>query len=125
MCWVVDEAGRSTRSAARLRGLRPRPSLAADSTAEAAPPPGDGGSGGLERAAVRALVAPGPHVDLVLATALECGVLPRFACETLRRALLQPAASGAEAVEKVLDPAAMAVALPWRTHGPARSTRFI
>ena len=71
---VADEAG----ALDLLRGAAAWPpgaaELAADSTAEAAPPPGDGESDGSGLAAVRALVTPGPHVDLVLA-ALECGVL--------------------------------------------------
>ena len=68
---------------------------------------------------MRALVAHVPRVDRVLA-AIECGVLPRLVCETLRNALLQSLKSGKEAVEKALDRAAMAAALPWRTLGPVR-----
>ena len=94
--------------------------LPACPAAETAPSPGDDEPGDSGLAAVRALVAPGPRVDRVLA-ALECGVLPGFVCETLRRSLLESLASGKEAVvEEALARAAMAVALPWRTQGPAR-----
>ena len=69
-------------------------------------------------AAVRALAAPGPRVDRVLA-ALEDGALPSIVHTMLRRALQESLASGT-AVEPALDRAAMAVDLPWRTHAPAR-----
>ena len=52
--------------------------------------------------------------------ALAGGVLPAVVHAILRRALQQALASGSEAVEKALDRTAMAVALPWRTHAPAR-----
>ena len=89
----------------------------ADAEAVSAPSDAEPDTPGL--AAVRELVAPGPRVDRVLA-ALESGVLPRLACDTLRRALLQSVESGKEAVEEALARAAMAVALPWRTLGPVR-----
>ena len=87
--------------------------------AEAAPSPRDDEPDGADLTAVRAVAAPGPRVDRVLA-ALECGGLPRFVSETLRKALLESAGSGKEAVEKALGRAALAVALPWRTLGPVR-----
>ena len=92
--------------------------LSAD--AGAAPSPGDGKRDGSELAAVRALFAHGPRVDRVLAALDECGVLPRFVRKTARHALLQSLGSGKAAVEKALDRAAMAAALPWRTLGPVR-----
>ena len=88
--------------------------------AGATPSPGDGKRDGSELAAVRALVAHGPRVDRVLAALDECGVLPRFVRKTLRHALLQSLGSGKAAVEKALDRAAMAAALPWRTREPVR-----
>ena len=87
--------------------------------AGAAPAPGRGEPDG-ELAAVRALLRGGPRVDRVLA-ALESGELPADVPARLRRALQQGAhASGVEAVEKALARTATAVALPWRTHAPAR-----
>ena len=47
-------------------------------------------------------------------------MVPRLVCETLRRALLQSFEFGKEAVEKALDRAQMAAALPWRTLDPVR-----
>ena len=88
-----------------------------DLSAGAVPSPGDGEP--EELGAVRALVAPGPRVDRVLA-ALAGGVLPAIVHAILRRALRQALASGSEAVEKALDRSAMAVALPWRKRAPAR-----
>ncbi len=79
----------------------------------AVPSPGDGEP--EELGAVRALVAPGPRVDRVLA-ALAGGVLPAVVHAILRRALQQALASGSEAVDRT----AMAVALPWRKRAPAR-----
>ena len=87
--------------------------------AGATPSPAVGERDASKLAAVRALVAHVPRVDRVLA-AIECGVLPRLVCETLRHALLQSLGSGKAAVEKALDRAAMAAALPWRTRGPVR-----
>ena len=81
--------------------------------------PRDDEPDGADLAAVRAVAAPGPRVGRVLA-ALECGVLPRFVAEPLRRALLESVESGKGAVEKALGRAALAVALPWRTLGPVR-----
>ena len=110
--------GHSMCSAMRRRGPRPRSSCPL--TPGATPSPGDGKRDGSELAAVRALVAHGPRVDRLLAALDECGVLPRFVRKTLRHALLQSLGSGKAAVEKALDRAAMAAALPWRTRGPVR-----
>ena len=93
----------------------------AELPAEAVPPPGDGEPDAV-LAAVRALAAPGPRVDRVLA-ALDDSVLPGMVQEVLRRTLQESLASGGAAVEPALDRAAMAVDLPWRTHAPARFDR--
>ena len=93
----------------------------AELPAEAVPPPGEGEPDAV-LAAVRALAAPGPRVDRVLA-ALDDGVLPGIVQEVLRRTLQESLASGGAAVEPALDRAAMAVDLPWRTQAPARFDR--
>ena len=100
-------------------GAWSRAAVEVPADAGATPSPRDEEPDGADLAAVRAVAAPGPRVDRVLA-ALECGVLPRFVCETLRKALLESVGSGKGAVEKALGRAALAVALPWRTLGPVR-----
>ncbi len=110
---LVDEEG-------ALEALRDAaaPASAVEGSAEAAPSPGKDALS-EEFAAVRALAAPGPRVERGLA-ALEGGMLPAEVQETVRLALRTAAGSGKAAVERALERAAMAVALPWRARAPSR-----
>ena len=107
------------RACGDLRATRPRAGNRCQQLAQRGRALAGGRRARGELGAVRALVAPGPRVDRVLA-ALAGGVLPAVVHAILRRVLQQALASGSEAVEKALDRTAMAVALPWRTHAPAR-----
>ena len=114
---LVDEAG----ALEVLCDAAARPASAIERSAEggAVPPPGKGAPSD-ELAAVRALAASGPRVERVLAALEGGGVLPAFVQAKLRRALRVAAAFGKVTLERALDRAAMAVALPWRTRAPSR-----
>ena len=83
----------------------------------AAPEPRGGGTGGPALAAVRALDAPGAHVDQALATLDDAG-LPTAVRQTLRRQVREALASRSDAVGEALDRAEKALALPWRASEP-------
>ena len=112
---LVDEAG----ALEVLCDAAARSAPAVERSTEAGAGPARGkGAPSDDLAAVRALAAPGPRVEQVLA-ALDGGELPAGVQEMLRRAL-RAAASGKAALARALDRAAMAVALPWRTRARSR-----